>query len=213
MRNVTKARILWITSVASLALAATVNGCSSSSKTNGNNPEDAGNELDGEPAASSSSGGAASSSGSSSGAASSSGSSSGGSTDAATEAGPSADAGDAGCTTLNVYNFDEWCSVSVNGAATSPNGLQTVCVPPGSITLVAEPKNGTFELGPDPWVYISGAGGTDSGTAGTIVGDGGVGSTSTTAVVVGSTPACVVVCCPFTGGTGCSTALSTANCL
>jgi hypothetical protein len=77
-------------------------------------------------------------------------------------------------------------------------------LPPGSIPLVAEPASSAFELGPDPWVYISGTGGTTTGISGTIVGDGGVGSTSSTAVVLGSTAGCVLVCCPFTGGTGCS---------
>jgi len=124
---------------------------------------------------------------------------------------------DVGCTTLNVYNFDSWCVVSVNGGTSSTASSQSVCVAPGSTPLVASPKDSTFELGPDPWVYISGTGGTDSGIAGTVVGDGGVGSTSSTTVVVGSTPGCVLVCCPFTNGTGCNSAFSgfttfTENC-
>jgi hypothetical protein len=131
----------------------------------------------------------------------------GGPSDAATdtssqgEGGMPTDGGDAGCVTLNVYNFATWCSVSVNGGAFSAGASQTVCVAPGSIALEAQAKNAAFELGPDPWVYISGPGGTDSGTAGML--DGGVSSTT---VVVGSNPGCVLVCCPFTNGTGCSSA-------
>jgi hypothetical protein len=109
------------------------------------------------------------------------------------------DAGDAGCVTLNVYNFLAWCSVSVNAGAFSTAASQTVCVSPGSIPLEAKPKNSAFELAPDPWLYISGPGGTDSGEPGVI--DGGV---SAAAVVVGSTPGCVLVCCPFSAnGMGC----------
>ena len=109
------------------------------------------------------------------------------------------DGGDAGCVTVNVYNFLSWCSVSVNGGGFSTAASQTVCVSPGSVPLEAEAKNGTFKLGPDPWLYISGAGGTDSGEPGTI--DAGV---SGATVVVGSSPGCVLVCCPFSSnGTGC----------
>jgi hypothetical protein len=112
------------------------------------------------------------------------------------------DGGDAGCVMLNVYNFDGWCSVSVNGGAFSPAPSQNVCVSPGSVALAAMAASSTFELGPDPWLSISGTGGTDSGTAGML--DGGV--TSTT-VNVGSTPGCVLVCCPFSSnGSGCTSA-------
>jgi hypothetical protein len=129
-------------------------------------------------------------------------------TDAATdstspsEAGMSEDGGDAGCVMLNVYNFFSWCQVSVNGGSFSSAASQMVCVAPGSIALAAEPGNSTFELGPDPWVYISGPGGTDSGRPGTL--DAGV---SATTVTVGSNPGCVLVCCPFSSnGTGCTSA-------
>jgi hypothetical protein len=124
--------------------------------------------------------------------------------DAATDSSPPSeagmtDAGDAGCVTLNVYNFLSWCSVSVNGGGFSSAASQTVCITPGSIPLEAKPKNSAFELAPDPWLYISGPGGTDSGEPGAI--DGGV---SAATVVVGSTPGCVLVCCPFSSnGTGC----------
>jgi len=239
MRKVTGSQLLWIASAGSLAFAAAIGGCGSKSSGNSTATNEDGGEEDSATGSSGGSSSGAGSSGSSSGAGSSSGSSSssssgssGGvaeaSTDGAveaasssggtTEAGASTDGGgDAGCTTLDLYNFDSWCSVSIGGAATSTSGTQSVCVTPGAISLVAEPKSSTFELGPDPWVYLSGAGGTDSGIAGTIVGDGGVGSTSTTSITVGSTPGCVLVCCPFTNGTGCNSSFSgyttfTANC-
>jgi hypothetical protein len=103
--------------------------------------------------------------------------------------------------------------VSVNGGAFSTSGTQSPCVTPGSITLEAKPASGTFELGPDPWLYVSGTGGTDAGISGTV--SGGV---SSTAVVVGSSAGCVLVCCPFSSdGTGCDAAFSgfttfTKNC-
>jgi hypothetical protein len=231
MRKVTGSQLLWIAGAGSLALAAVVGGCSSKSSSNTTTNEDGGEEdggssssgagssggSSGAGSSSSSSGAGSSSSGSSGGVAEAStgdgaveaASSSGGTEAGATEAGAS-DGGDAGCTTLKLYNFDTWCSVSINGAATSTSGTQSVCVTPGTISLVAEPNGDNFELGPDPWVYISGTGGTDSGISGTIVGDGGVGSTSTTSVnVVAGAPGCVLVCCPFSSnGTGCTTSES-----
>jgi hypothetical protein len=206
MRSVTRTRILWIASGASLALAAAVSGCSSSSNGSPNYGGDGGGSS-----SSGSSSGGSSSGGSSSGGSSSGGSSSssgGVTTDAGeagtSEAGASADGGDASCTTLSVFNFKSWCSVTVNGGTASTAAeLPAACLPEGSVTLTAAPASGTFELGPDPWVYISGTGGTDSGVAGTVVG-----STSTATVVLGSTPGCVLVCCPFTNGTGCTSAES-----
>jgi hypothetical protein len=240
MRKVTRTQVLWIASAASLTVAAAVAGCGSSSS-GGNTAEDGGLSSSSSGAGSSGAGssGTGSSGAGSSGVGSSSGASSGGISDASTDAkadgavasdgsttDSASDAGldddvstsDASCTTLNVYNFDSWCSVSVNGGTSKTDGVQTVCVTPGSIPLVTSPKNATFELGQDPWVYISGAGGTDSGISGAIVGDGGVGSTSTTSVDVGTTTGCVEVCCPFSSnGTGCTSAFTgyttfTANC-
>src|SRR5580658_3662279 len=207
MNSITRARIFWIASAASLALAASVTGCSSKSSGNPAAGEDGGEDAESSSSGGSSSGtasssgssGGSSSGGSSSGTASSSGASTEGGTGGTSDAGEAGASSDASCTTLNVYNFKSWCSVGVNGATAATTAEQTVCLAPGSIPLVASAASGTFELGPDPWVYISGTGGTDSGIAGTVSG-----STSTTAVVLGSSPGCVLVCCPFTGGTGCT---------
>jgi hypothetical protein len=80
--------------------------------------------------------------------------------------------------------------------------MQTTCVAPGTIALQAGPASTTFELGSDTWVYVSGTGGTTTGTAGVVSG----GMTSEN-VTVGTTPGCVLVCCPFSSnGTGCDTA-------
>jgi hypothetical protein len=212
MNSITRARIFWTASAASLALAASISGCSSKSSGNPNTGEDGGEESSssgGSSSGTASSGGSSSGGGSSGGSSSGATSSSGASTDGGTggsdagEAGTSSGGGDASCTTLNVYNFKSWCSVGVNGATAATTAEQTVCLAPGSIPLVASAASGTFELGPDPWVYISGTGGTDSGIAGTVSG-----SMSTTAVVLGSSPGCVLVCCPFTNGTGCTSSES-----
>jgi hypothetical protein len=218
MRKVTGSRLLWIASAGSLALAAAVGGCSSKSSGNNTTTNEDGGEEDGGSSSSSGAGSSSSSSGAASSSSSSGGVAEASVAEASTEAG-STEAGtstDAGCTTLNVYNFKDWCTVSVNGTALSfpPNsaatgGTASVCVAPGAVALVASPESATFELGADPWVYISGTGGTDSGIPGTIVGEGGVGSTSTTTVNVGSTPGCVLVCCPFSSdGSGCNSAFS-----
>jgi hypothetical protein len=102
--------------------------------------------------------------------------------------------------------------VSVNGGAFSTASTQSECVAPGAIDLEAKPASGTFELGPDPWLYISGTGGTTTGSLGTVAG----GVSSTTVAVDGS-QGCVLVCCPFTDGSGCTSAFSgfttfTQNC-
>ena len=160
MRKVTRSQLLWIASAGSLALAAAVGGCSSKSSGNNTTTNEDGGEEDG---GSSSSSGAGSSS-SSSGAGSSSGSSGGvaeASTEAgSTEAGTSTDGGDAGCTTLNVYNFKDWCTVSVNGTALSfpPNsaatgGTASVCGAPGAV-----PSRGRTTIGwMTPWTRMESA--------------------------------------------------------
>ena len=121
---------------------------------------------------------------------------------------------DRGCAELTVKNYKDWCTLSVNGQAL-PNsgppamGSSTVCVPPGTVDLVASPYSTHFELGPHPWYGTSGDQG--SGDPGVYVdagiGDAGVNSTnSTTVVVIGGSSACVWACCPFTDGTGCDLA-------
>jgi hypothetical protein len=111
--------------------------------------------------------------------------------------------GPANTAPLTVKNYLSWCSISVNGAATSTGATQTVNVMPGSIALVATPASATFELGPTPWHDTTGDTGT--GDPGTVVGTGAT-ATSSTTVTVGTTAKCVWACCPFANGTGCPTA-------
>jgi hypothetical protein len=230
MRTVTRTRIFWTASAASLALAAAISGCSSKSSGGNATPgEDAGNESDSETTSSSGSSSGTTSSGGSSGG-SSSGSSGGASSSGSSSSGGSTDGGDAGCTPLTIYNFLTWCDVSVNGtmvpnttvdggAASPPAaGVDTVCVPPGTVSLAVSPFGADFELGPNPYISgtgISGTDVTDSGIQGTLAGDGGSGSTSNATIVVGSTPACVLICCPFSAtakpdaaGSGCNSAFN-----
>jgi hypothetical protein len=104
---------------------------------------------------------------------------------------------------VTVHNFDSWCTVSLKGATTSVATSYQACVPDGnSVPIVVGPASGTFELGPDPFVRFSGLEVPD-GSAVVQAGDGGVGSTSTATVGVSTADGCVLVCCPFTGGTGC----------
>jgi hypothetical protein len=105
-------------------------------------------------------------------------------------------------TPLTVKNFDMWCTLTVNGGSPMTVPTETVNVLPGSISLVATPASGTFEIGPAPWHDT--AGDTGSGDPGTQVGTGAT-ETSTTTVTVGATAKCVSVCCPFVGNTGCPT--------
>jgi hypothetical protein len=173
-------------------------GCSSNSSPN-STPDSGTNGSSG----TSSSGGSSSgiSSGSSS-AGSSSGTSGG-------DAGTDSSTEDAGCTTLNLYNFKAWCSGTINGttdindndATPGTTTTTTVCLPPGAASLVASPLNSNFELGPNPWIFISGTdGGPMSGTIGTDGGTDGGTATSTTTVTLGTAPGCVLLCCPFTSG-------------
>ncbi len=106
---------------------------------------------------------------------------------------------DAGCTgvEVTVLNSLVWCSVSVNGGTPSPAASQTVCVPADSdVSLVATPLTG-FELG--LWHHTTG----DTGTGDTGDVSGGMSTASLTAPGTGT--ACVWVCCPFVGGSGCPT--------
>jgi hypothetical protein len=113
-----------------------------------------------------------------------------------------ADAGvEAGCVNLTVNNYASWCSISVAGGTSTAAASQSVCVPPGTVTLVATPASMYFEIGPAPWHLTSGD--TGSGDPGTQVGTG-TSETSTTTVVLTSGSKCVWACCPFTSGTGCS---------
>jgi hypothetical protein len=143
------------------------------------------------------------------------------SVDAGTEGGADAatpmDAGEAGmdsgnveaaaetgapCVNLTVLNYEVWCSVTVNGGDAAVADAETVCVPPGTTQLAATALQ-FFELGPAPWHDT--AGDMGQGDPGTVTGSGASAVDSTT-VVVGATPKCVWVCCPFDDGSGCPTA-------
>jgi hypothetical protein len=102
-----------------------------------------------------------------------------------------------GCTTLTVKNVLDWCTVQIGQGAASADEVLTACVAPGTIALSASPLDASFILGPAPWHGT--AGDTGAGDPGTRPGDG----TARTTVVVGSTPVCVWVCCPFPTGSGC----------
>jgi hypothetical protein len=108
---------------------------------------------------------------------------------------------DAGCVTLTVKNFKNWCSVSVAGGSFSASATQTVCVAPGTVNLVAAPASNAFILG--LWHHTSGD--TGSGDPGVVTGEGGAALSTTTASVSGGSK-CVWVCCPFPDGSGCPTA-------
>jgi hypothetical protein len=111
--------------------------------------------------------------------------------------------GPSGTAPLTVKNYLAWCSISVNGGATSAAGQQIVNVMPGSVALVATPASATFAIGPTTWHDT--AGDTGTGDPGTIAGTGAT-ETSSTTVTVGTTAKCVWACCPFANGTGCPTA-------
>jgi hypothetical protein len=121
-----------------------------------------------------------------------------GSAEAGTEAGVEAgEDTDAGCVSLTVENVLVWCSISINGSTPSPAPVQVVCVPPGTQQLAATALV-DFELGP----WHDTAGDMGQGDPGTVTGTGQSAVISTT-VVVGDTPKCVWICCPYTDGDGC----------
>jgi len=89
--------------------------------------------------------------------------------------------------------------VSIAGGTFTADDPKTVCVTPGTIPLTEEPASTSFEVG----LFYGTTGDHGAGDPGTCTGSG-VTETCGTSVVVGSTPACVFVCCPFTGGSGCA---------
>jgi hypothetical protein len=103
-----------------------------------------------------------------------------------------------GCTTLTIYNLNSGCEVSIQGYGTPSNAAKiSVCFAPGTeFTLDVSAASSAFELGPDPWV----------GTNTTVLTEDS-GSSSPTASAgtgVGTTPGCILVCCPMKG-TACET--------
>ncbi len=125
--------------------------------------------------------------------------------DAGTDSGADADAG---CITLTVKNYFDWCTLKLNGVALANagagnNDVSTTCVAPGTFQLVASPYSTSFVLGPTPWHNTSGDNGSgDPGTQAMV--DAGVSATSSTTVVVSTASTCVWACCPFANGTGCT---------
>jgi hypothetical protein len=97
-----------------------------------------------------------------------------------------------------VLNYLSWCSVAVADHAASSGASQTVCVPPGAVSLSATALTG-FKLGTAPWHRTNGDQG--SGEQGTIVGQGSAATSTATATVSGAK--CVWVCCEFAAGGGC----------
>lgn len=142
-----------------------------------------------------------SSSGSTAASSSSTTSSLSGSTSSASSGSSGSGSGDsgAGCSgatpvALTVLNYDAWCSVKVAGGTGSVSATQTVCVADGAVTLEAVPASSSFQLG--DWYGVTGD--TGSGDPGTVSN-----GESTASVTVSGSTACVSVCCPFTGGSGC----------
>ncbi|MDB4980913.1 MAG: hypothetical protein JWM82_1665 [Myxococcales bacterium] len=103
-----------------------------------------------------------------------------------------------GCVDLKIVNPLGWCTVDIAGNAPTAATVQTVCVPPGVVLVMAQPNPG-FTLGARPWHDT--VGDTGSGDPGT----GATGQRSTT-VQVGPGGACAWVCCDFSPGGGCPTA-------
>jgi hypothetical protein len=180
-----------VSGLVALAVAGVVSACSSS---NGNSSDsDPGTEADGSPGGVAEGGAEASTT-----------------AEGGAEASTTAEGG--ACTTVNVYNFDNWCTVNVNGAATSDAGPDSgelvaapysSCVTTGtSVHVTVAPASSTFELGPNPFVYAS----PDNYGSEVETGDGG-NATAILAVTIDA-PACILVCCPFTNGTGCDSSES-----
>ena len=115
----------------------------------------------------------------------------------AADTGSETDSGCSGSTPidLKLVNYLSWCDLTVAGTALpvpTPGSTTTshVCVAAGA-TLSATANGSSFEIGTPPSPFITGTNTvTDNG------------STASTALAAGST--CVAVCCPFTGGSGCS---------
>jgi hypothetical protein len=95
---------------------------------------------------------------------------------------------------LTVLNYLSWCDVTVAGGASSSAATIKTCVADGTVTLTQKAESSAFQLG--DWYGVSGD--TGKGTPGTVAG-----STSTATISVSGSSACVSVCCPFTGGSGC----------
>jgi hypothetical protein len=113
-----------------------------------------------------------------------------------------------GTTPLTIKNEAAWCEISVNGGTGSTSSNIVANVTPGAITLVAKAApNGAnpslFKITTNMWHHTDGDGG--SGETGTVAGSGDAATSTVMATVVGGTPKCVWVCCPFKDNSGCGT--------
>jgi hypothetical protein len=100
-----------------------------------------------------------------------------------------------GCTTLDIYDFNGSCKLSINSAAPSTVAKTSFCVAPGTVfDVVVSPASSAFELGPNPWVVTNEFVSVEDAGNGTSPGEVNVG---------GTRPGCVSVCCPLADGTGC----------
>jgi fibronectin-binding autotransporter adhesin len=114
---------------------------------------------------------------------------------------------EAGSVTLTVMNFLSWCSVSINGGASSTGANATASVTGGSTaTIVITPASGAFQIGGDPWMGVDQNGGGPA--PGVDVGSGSTEtSTATVTITKTGTTQCVSVCCqePNNSPTPCPT--------
>ncbi|MEO7325890.1 MAG: hypothetical protein ABIW82_13780 [Dokdonella sp.] len=86
---------------------------------------------------------------------------------------------------LTINNFLAWCTVSVNGGATTPNPPPTPFTPGAVVPLFGQPASAIFI-----WGYWR-----DTDVPGH--------DTNQTIAVTMTSDRTVFVCCPFTDGTGC----------
>jgi hypothetical protein len=103
------------------------------------------------------------------------------------------DSGDAGCSTgvlLTVIDEDNWCTLTVPGAAAFSSGQVTVCVTANSTVNLSAAPNGGFKVG--PWYNTTTSGDDLDASAAANAAQITVGAAGTTA--------CAWTCCPGTGG-------------
>ncbi len=123
----------------------------------------------------------------------------------AADTGSATDSGCSGSTPvdLKLVNYLGWCDLTVAGTALPvPSAGTTVtshiCVAAGA-TLSATANGSGFIIGTPPLPFVSGTNTTTDN-----------GATASTTLASGST--CVVACCPFTNGQGCSGSAVTSLC-
>ena len=118
-----------------------------------------------------------------------------------------------GAKELTVKNFDNWCSVTVDGGAASSAAIQHITITADkTITLTAKRASAAFEVSGNMWHHTDGD--TGAGEPGTITNPGDPATKTSTAMVavVASSSKCVWVCCPFAGGGGCDSTSAPEQC-